>query len=155
MSDSEQAKGPRHAPSWLKYPNKLMKSMINGGIAPGTNHTLTVAGRRSGVPRSTPVAVVTVDGSEHIVAGFADSDWVKNVRHAGSGHLRRGRVQRHVALVEVPEAQSPVILRHFAKDVRGGRGFLAVGPDGTDSEFAAAAKEHPVFRVVPAEPDGA
>jgi len=54
---------------------------------------LEVRGRASGWPRSTPVVVVTVDGSRYLVSMLGpESDWVKNVEAAGGAAvLRQGR----------------------------------------------------------------
>jgi hypothetical protein len=137
----------RRAPNWLRFANKLVKTLIRQGIAPGAHHVLSVPGRRSGVLRGTPVAVISSGGHRYVVAGFTGADWVRNAEAAGWGVLSRGRQQGRVNLTELPTAERPAILRLFAREVRGGRGFLAVAPDGTDAEFAAAAPQHPVFRV--------
>jgi hypothetical protein len=63
---------------------------------------LAVPGRRSGVFHSTPVSLLTVDGHRYIVAGLDEADWVLNARVAGHGMLRRGRIEEHVSLVELP-----------------------------------------------------
>lgn len=142
-TDSE----PHRAPGWLKYANKLVKAMIRWGVAPGPHHVLSVPGRRSGVLRGTPVAVISAAGHRYVVGGFTGADWVRNAEVAGWGMLRRGRRERRVTLTELPPSERPPVLRQFAREVRGGRGFLAVAPDGTDEEFAAAALRHPVFRI--------
>jgi hypothetical protein len=137
----------RRAPGWLKYANKLVKAMIRRGFAPGPHHILSVPGRRSGVLRGTPVAIISAAGKRYVVGGFTGADWVRNAEAAGWGMLRRGRRENRVTLTELPASERPPVLRQFAKEVRGGRGFLAVASDGTDKEFAAAALQHPVFRI--------
>ena len=62
--------------------------MSFGGESPVV---LTVPGRKSGTPRSTPVTPMTVDGKRYVVAGFPGADWVRNVRAAGEVTLTRGR----------------------------------------------------------------
>src|SRR5262249_18746422 len=120
------------------------------GIGPAPQRLLAIPGRRTGVVRTTPVAVVEHDGGRFVVSGLADSDWVRNARRAGRGQLRRGRDSEAVSLHEVPLADRGPILRAFARRVRGGQSFLTVRPDASVEEFNRAAAEHPVFRVTPA-----
>jgi deazaflavin-dependent oxidoreductase (nitroreductase family) len=142
--------GGRRAPRWLKLVNPINRFLLSRGIGPAPQHLLRIAGRRTGRPRTTPVAVVTVDGDRYVVAGFDGSDWVANARVAGTGQLRRGRDAEDVALTEVPIAQRGPILRAFAANVRGGQPFVGVAPHAPADAFAEAGARHPVFRLDPA-----
>lgn len=137
----------RRAPRWLKWVNPINRFLLRRGIGPPPQHLLTTVGRRSGRPRTTPVAVVVVDGQRYLVAGFDGSDWVKNARAAGHGELRRGRKQEQIALVEVLVDQRAAILQAFAQNVRGGQSFLTVHADAPPSAFHEAAPRHPIFRI--------
>jgi len=121
--------------------------LLRRGIGPPAQRLLTVAGRRSGEPRTTPVALLAFDGAAYLVAGFDGADWVKNARAAGRGELHRGREAEMVDLVEVDADQRVPILRHFARQVRGGRSFLTVAADAPEEAYLAASRRHPVFRV--------
>ncbi len=92
----------RRAPGWLKWVNPVNRFLLERGIGPAPQHLLTVVGRKSGLARITPVAVVVFEGERYLVAGFDGSDWVKNARAARRGQLRRGRSMQHVGLEEVP-----------------------------------------------------
>ena len=139
----------RRAPGWLKLVNPINRFLLRRGVGPAPQRLLSVAGRQTGRTRTTPVAVINVDGERFIVAGFDGSDWVKNVRAAGRGALVRGRNVEHVLLSEVPVGERGRILQAFAQRVRGGAGFLTVPTDAPPDAFAAAAARHPVFRVCP------
>jgi deazaflavin-dependent oxidoreductase (nitroreductase family) len=118
----------------------------------GPMHLLTVPGRRSGLPRTTPVAPVVIDGVRYIIQAYPNSDWVKNARASGSGLLTRGRWTQPVDLVEVPESQRSVILREFpSQNPMGVGAFIRNGlvSDNSPDSFAAAAQQCPVFRVQP------
>jgi hypothetical protein len=127
--------------------NPLNRFLLARGIGPATQHLLAIAGRRTGVVRTTPVAVLEYDGERFVVSGFADSDWVRNARRAGRGQLLRGKYSEAVELLEVPVDDRGPILRAFAARVRGGRSFLTVGADASAEESSRAGAEHPVFRV--------
>jgi deazaflavin-dependent oxidoreductase (nitroreductase family) len=136
-------------PRWLKVLNPLVIALQRLGIAVGTMHVLTVPGRRSGVPRSTPVSLLALAGQRYIVAGLDNADWVLNARAAGRGLLRRGRVEEAVALVELPlDAREPV-LRAFPRLVPHGVPFFTTiyGVTADPEDFARLAETCPVFRV--------
>jgi deazaflavin-dependent oxidoreductase (nitroreductase family) len=122
--------------------------MLRRGIGVGPQRLLSVPGRTTRILRTTPVAVIALDGERYIVAGFETSDWVKNVRAAGWATIGRGRKSEQVDLVEVAPDKRVPILRAFAQKVRGGRVFLTVAANASDMEFVAASSRHPVFRVV-------
>ena len=55
---------------------------------------LTVPGRKTGKPRSTPVTPMEVDGGRYVVNGYPGADWVDNVRAAGEVTLAQGPSHR-------------------------------------------------------------
>jgi hypothetical protein len=138
----------RRAPGWLRLVNPINRFMLRRGIGPAPQHLLSIAGRKTARIRTTPVAVLAVDGERYVVAGFDGSDWVKNARAAGRGALVRGRRDEQVILTEVPVEDRGPILRTFARQVRGGAAFLTVPGDASPEAFAAAAERHPVFQVL-------
>jgi deazaflavin-dependent oxidoreductase (nitroreductase family) len=136
-------------PTWLKAFNRLIMALQRLGLVVGTMHVLSVPGRQSGVLRSTPVSVLTVDDHRYIVAGLDYADWVLNVRAAGRGMLRRGRTEEHVSLVELPVEDRARILREFPRLIPQGVPFFTRLYEVTaDPEaFAGLAESCPVFRV--------
>jgi deazaflavin-dependent oxidoreductase (nitroreductase family) len=128
-------------PDWMV---RLNVAFLRRGLSVGSQHLLSVRGRKSGVERTTPVSLVTVQGNRYIVAAFAEADWVKNVRAAGTGSLSRGRNQEAVRLVELPEAERGPILRAFLTQVRGGVQFFDSADPGS---VVASAGRYPVFRL--------
>jgi deazaflavin-dependent oxidoreductase (nitroreductase family) len=123
----------------------LNRALLRRGLKVGSQYLLTVPGRASGVPRSTPISVVTLEGQRYLVAAFTEADWVKNVRAAGTGSLARGRRAEAVTLVELPEPAREPVLRAFLEQVPGGRRFFE-SPD--PETVVASADRYPVFRVV-------
>jgi len=101
--------------------------------------TLTVPRRKSGESQSVPVIPVDHEGARYIVSTRGESDWVKNLRAAGGGELKRkGQVQK-VQVVELPvEERPPVIAAYRAKVGREVQQYFEKLPDPAD---------HPVFRI--------
>lgn len=136
-------------PGWLKIANPVIVALQRRGLAFGTMHVLTVPGRRSGKPRTTPVSPLTVDGRRYIIAGLEESDWVKNVRASGWAILARGRKEERVGFVELPVEERAQILREFPRKVPHGVQFFRqlYGVSADPEEFASLAPRCPVFRV--------
>jgi deazaflavin-dependent oxidoreductase (nitroreductase family) len=146
-------------PGWLRIANPLVRGLSRIGLPLGTIHVLTVPGRRTGVPRSTPVSPLTVDGRRYVVAGLPQSDWARNVRAAGQAGLAQGRRRARVTLTEVTDpGLRREVMRAFPREVPHGvpmfvRMGLVRGPD--PDEFATAADRVAVFEIhaEPAVPD--
>lgn len=141
-------------PGWLRPANRLVRGVARLGPPLGTIPVLTVPGRVSGTPRSTPVSPLTVGGRRYVVAGLPHGDWARNVRAAGSGELAKGRRRGTVALREVTDpTERRTVMRAFPTEVPGGVFFfvrLGLVAEGTPEEYAAASDEVAVFELSPA-----
>ena len=68
---------PVTPPWWLKPANKVFMAMLRLGLPISGKEgplVLTVPGRTSGQPRSTPITPMYVDGGRYVVAGFPGVD---------------------------------------------------------------------------------
>jgi deazaflavin-dependent oxidoreductase (nitroreductase family) len=133
--------------------NKLMVAMQRLGVKTGPAMVLTVPGRKSGQPRSTPMTPFDHDGGLYTVAGYPGADWAANARAAGVGTLTSGRRSRQVKIVTLSADESRPVLRAFAVKVPVGVGFAkrsGLVVDGTPDEFEALAGRLAVFRFDPA-----
>ena len=140
-------------PRFLKSMNKFVVALSRIGVPAGPSQVLTVPGRKSGQPRSTPMPPFDHDGSLYTVAGYPGADWAANARAAGVGTLARGRRSRRVRIVELSAEESKPVLRAFAKKVPVGVGFAkrsGLVVDGTPDEFETLAGRLAVFRFDPA-----
>ena len=112
-------------------------------------HLLTVTGRSSGLPRTTPVDVMNLDDTLWLVAPYGEVNWVKNLRGTGIAELRRGRgVHTYDANEVGSELAAPVIGQYIAQ-VPVTQSYWAVSADATDDELRNEARGHPVFRLTP------
>ncbi|WP_254896826.1 nitroreductase family deazaflavin-dependent oxidoreductase [Amycolatopsis sp. Hca4] len=131
--------------------NKIVVGLQRLGVAFGPMQLLTVPGRRTGVPRTSPVAVLPLDGASYIFQAYPKAAWVANVRAAGEVTLTRGRRSSAARLVELPVEERRPMLRRLVETSPAsvGKRFVTTGladaptPDGV----AAAAERIAVFRV--------
>ena len=151
---SKMSKMPEfRPPRYLKPMNRLVKAIARLGIPAGPSQILTVPGRKSGKPRSTPMTPFEHDGGLYTVAGYPGADWAANARAAGTGTLTRGRSSRQVEIVELDPDEARPVLRSFAVEVPVGVGFAkraGLVREGTPDEFEALAGRLAVFRFDPA-----
>lgn len=140
-------------PRYLKPMNRIVKAMQRLGIRTGPAMILTVPGRKTGRPRSTPMTPFTYGGDMYTVAGYPGADWAANARSAGVGTLSRGRKSKKIRIVELDAEASRPVLREFSAQVPVGVSFAkrsGLVRDGTPDEFEALAGRLAVFRFDPA-----
>ncbi len=151
MPNGERVRPPR----WLKPMNKVLMLMLRLGLPISRVEkpmVLTVPGRKTGKPRSTPVTPMDVDGKRYVVNGYPGADWVNNVRAAGEVTLAQGRRTERVRMVELPPDEARPVLRAFPAAVPAGADLMKrVGllTDGTPDEAEGLAGRCPVFRIDP------
>ena len=113
---------------------------------------LTVTGRRSGRPRSTPITPMIVDGQRYVVGGFPGADWVRNAQADPQATLQQGRYTERVRMVELPADDARPLLRQFPTLVPTGVEFMkraGLVRTGTPDEVEALAGRCAVFRFDP------
>ncbi len=107
-------------PRYLKPMNKLMMAVQKLGIPTGPAMVLTVPGRKSGQPRSTPMTPFEFQGGLYVVAGYPGADWAANARAAGAGTLARGRRRNQVRIVELTAEEARRYCGPFRRKCRWG-----------------------------------
>ena len=130
--------------------NSLVKGLTRMGVSVRGSRVLEHRGRTSGKLHHVPVNLLTIEGRQYLVAPRGETQWVRNVRHAG-GHmvLILGRQRQLCTAREVPVADSVPMLRAYLRrwKFEVGMFFDGVTPDSTDAEWAAVAADHPVFEI--------
>lgn len=92
-------------PSWF------VRNVANPVIARlGMATTLVVSGRSSGEERSVPVNVLEHDGNRYLLSPRGETDWVKNLRAAGEGELRRKGQSERFSAREVGVDERPELI---------------------------------------------
>jgi deazaflavin-dependent oxidoreductase (nitroreductase family) len=114
----------------------------------GTNTLLTVPGRKSGLPRTTPVTIIEHDSRRYIQSPFGEVDWVRNLRASGTATLTRGRRVETVSAREVsPVEAAPVFKRALAMAPAPIRAYFNVTAESSLDEIARDALRHPMFEL--------
>ncbi|HET9059482.1 MAG TPA: nitroreductase family deazaflavin-dependent oxidoreductase [Acidimicrobiales bacterium] len=138
-------------PGWFtrNVLNRTMALMTRLGLSMRGSGVLTVTGRKSGLPRSTPVNVLTLDGARYLVAPRGETEWARNLRVAGTAQLRTGRRSERVEARELSlEEKLPVLRAYLAKwKMETGVFFNGVSVEAGDDQWRQEAQRHPVFLV--------
>lgn len=118
----------------------------------GPNALITVRGRKSGIPRTTPVALVVVDGRRWVIGTFGETNWVQNLRAAGEATITVGRLREDVKATELDAEERTAFFRDiigaYVRRIRVGGLLLAVlGARDILTDPAGAAEHRPVFEL--------
>ena len=127
--------------------NKLIAPLARLGLAGRRTHVLTVPGRKSGLPRSTPVQLLFLDGQRWLVAPYGEGDWVRNARAAGTVELTRARKTETLRVEEVGSEEAAPVLREYLRRTSIVKPYFDATADSPLEAFAAEAARHPVFRL--------
>lgn len=132
--------------------NTLETARIRLGIAPRHRYLLTVDGRRTGQPHTTPVGLVEHGSERWLVAPYGEVGWVRNARAAGRVWLQRGRRREECAIAEAAPAEAGPILQEYLHLEPITRPFFDAPPDAPVAAFEAESAKHPVLRLRPVRP---
>jgi deazaflavin-dependent oxidoreductase (nitroreductase family) len=143
------------APGWFTRNvfNRLIVILTRLGISVLGSRVLAVKGRKSGEWRTTPVNLLTHDGRRYLVSPRGETQWVRNLRAAGTGELRVGSRTESFRGRELTDDEKVPVLRAYLKrwKMEVGVFFDGVGPDSSDDQISAIATRHPAFEVLPVD----
>ena len=119
------------------------------GLSVWGSRVLRVRGRKSGEWRTSPVNLLTFNGTQYLVAPRGHTQWVRNIRVTHEGELQLGSKSRPFHATEIPDDQKVPILRDYLKRWKFEVGvfFGGVSAESPDAELRRIAPDHPVFRV--------
>jgi deazaflavin-dependent oxidoreductase (nitroreductase family) len=129
--------------------NRIVALFTRLGLSVAGSRVLEVNGRKSGEPRRTPVNLLDYEGERYLVAPRGNTQWVRNLRAAGTGKLFLGRRGQTFTATEVPlEERTPILRAYLTKwKWEVGQFFEGVGPDAPDEDMARIAAARPIFRL--------
>lgn len=138
----------------VRASNWMVAALLRAGVKMGVKNfpmvLLTVRGRKSGQPRTTPVVMTEQNGKRYLAGTFGNVNWVRNLRAAGEATLTRGRHTETAAVVELSTVEAALFLKQVVAIAPGFiRGYFDVTADASLEEFEREAPRHPVFLLQP------
>ena len=131
--------------------NAIARPLLAAGVPLGFNGLMTIRGRKSGLPRTTPVAIICVSGRRWVWAPWGEVHWVRNLRAAGRATITVRRRSEEVRATELDPAERLAFFRDtigpLARRIPFGVRFIRL-VDGVDlNDPADAAEGRPVFEL--------
>jgi len=108
-------------------------------------YLLTVRGRKSGQPRTVPIALIEQNEKRYVSSPYGIVDWVRNLRAAGEATLTRGRRSETVNVRELPPSEAALVLQENFKRGNPFAHYFGVTAVSSLDDFERATISHPVF----------
>jgi deazaflavin-dependent oxidoreductase (nitroreductase family) len=146
-----RAAGSAGAPWWVTIFTPLARFLLKSGVPLGPNGLVTIRGRKSGVLRTNPVAIIEYSGRRWIWAPWGEVNWVRNLRAAGTATIRKHGRTEDVSAAELSAEERVGFFRDdlggLARSIPFGVWFIRT-VDGVDlNDPAGAAVGRPVFEL--------
>ena len=156
--DTTQAPKPSGVPP-LKLPrgskvfNAIVSWLSRRGIPLGPNLLLSVRGRKSGVARTVPIAILEIGERRFVQSPYGEVQWTRNLHAAGQATLIKGRRIERISADRLSPAEAatfygeilpPYLDRTFFTRFFVGR---RLGMEALTKDPHAAAANHPVFEL--------
>ena len=141
-------------PFYVPLLNPLMKSFLHLGVPAGPMILLSVRGRKTGRPHTTPVGLFRIEDRRYIFDTFGNADWVRNLRATREAVIGRGWNRKHVTALELNTDKAAAVLRdifapYVASRIRSS--FLRMGygltKASTIDDYAREARRYPGFEL--------
>lgn len=157
MRQGPGASSARRLPRWVPYFNAVAKPLLRLGVPMGPDILLTVRGRKSGLPRTTPVTIGEYGGRRGFISPFGETNWVRNLRASGTATIRIGRKREEIRAVELGHDEAVrfinEVIAPIAASTRLGNWFVRT-VDKIDLDHPdETAVGKPVFEVFPVQGD--
>ena len=145
---------PARAPRLIPLFNPVAARILRLGRVLGPNALLTVRGRKSGVARTTPVALVELRGRRWVIGTFGDVNWVRNLRAAGRAEISAGRRTFPVRARELTREEgagffADVLVPYVTDGLIKRLVLRVLGAGDILSDPRGAADRRPVFELEP------
>ena len=150
---STQIASPARAPRFVGFFSPLAQRLLGAGIPLGPNALITIRGRKSGIDRTNPVALVEIGGHRWVIGTFGETNWVRNLRIAGEALVTTGKRREKVKAHELSPSEATAFFRDvlgpYVKRIPLGRVMLGsvLGAKDILEDPAVAAQRRPVFEL--------
>jgi deazaflavin-dependent oxidoreductase (nitroreductase family) len=135
------------------YFNRIARPLLAAGIPLGPDVLITIRGRTSGLPRTTPVTICENGGRRGLISPFGETHWVRNLRAAGRATIRLGSRREDLRAVELDATEAAEFIRTVvaphARRSRFGEWFVRNVDKINIDRPVQAAEGRPVFELFP------
>ena len=148
-----QIESPARAPRFVEVLNPLAQGLLGAGIPLGPNALITIRGRKSGLDRTNPVALVEIGGRRWVIGTFGETNWVRNLRAAGEAAVIIGKRREEVRADELSASEATAFFRDvlapYVRRIPFGKVMLGLVLRAKDilEDPRAAAERRPVFEL--------
>ncbi len=147
----DRIRSAARAPKSVSIFSPILKFLLAAGVPLGPNGLITIRGRKSGMPRTTPVAIIEVSGRRWVWAPWGEVNWVRNLRAAGRATITVRRRSEEIGATELDEPQRVAFFRDYlgplARRTPFGVQFIRIA-DGVDlNDPIGVAKDRRVFEL--------
>jgi deazaflavin-dependent oxidoreductase (nitroreductase family) len=140
------------APRFVSLFNPVVRRILKVGALLGPNALITIPGRKTGVPHTTPVALIEIDGRRWVISPFGDVNWVRNLRAARRATLSVGDRRDAVLATELDSESRTAFFRDvlgpYVRSLPVGPVLLTIlGARDILEDSRAASERRPVFEL--------
>ncbi|HEX7264718.1 MAG TPA: nitroreductase/quinone reductase family protein [Candidatus Dormibacteraeota bacterium] len=93
------------APRRVRWFGAFLQFLLAAGVPLGPNRLVTMSGRKSGLPRTTALAVIEVLGRRWVWAPWGEVNWVSNLRAAHRATITMRDRKEEVVATELDPTQ--------------------------------------------------
>jgi len=150
---STQIESPARAPRFVGVFSPIAQRLLGAGVPLGPNALITIRGRKSGIDRTNPVALVEIGGKRWVIGTFGETNWVRNLRNAGQAAVTVGKRHEEVRARELSQSEATAFFRDvlapYVRRIPFGRLMLGsvLGAKDILEDPAGAAERRPVFEL--------
>jgi deazaflavin-dependent oxidoreductase (nitroreductase family) len=150
---ADQKGSAARVPAHVAYFSPILKFLVSAGVPLGPNGLITIRGRKTSLPRTTALAIITVSGRRWVWAPWGEVNWVRNLRAAGRATITVRRQKEEVTATELDPTERVAFFRDIlgpaARRIPFGAWFIRV-LDGVDLDRPVEASEgRRVFELHP------
>ena len=133
--------------------NAIVSWLSRRGVPLGPNSLLSVRGRKSGVARTVPIAILEIGERRFVQSPFGEVQWTRNLHAAGQATLTKGHRTERVSAARLSPAEAATfygeILPAYLDRSFFTRFFVGrrLGMEALTKDPQAAAANHPVFEL--------
>src|SRR5215472_3738865 len=145
-------------PRWVSLFNRIAKPLLAARVPMLFNRLVTIRGRTTGIPRTTPLTVIEIGGRRWVWSPWGEVNWVRNLRAAGRATIEMRHGKEEVIATELDPTQRVAFFRDvlgpLARGIPFGIWFVRIA-DGVDlARPLEAAEGRRVFELHPLRAEG-